>query len=64
MDSGADRFFLAQAVLWKLFSERTPDYSGEVAVIGHSLGSVIMFDLMQKGLERLPQGLHCSAKAL
>ena len=48
------------ATLWKLFSERTPDYSGEVAVIGHSLGSVIMFDLMQKGLERLPHGLHCS----
>eukprot|EP00435_Cladocopium_sp_Y103_P064263 s233_g25.t8 len=48
------------ANLWKLFSERTSDYSGEVAVIGHSLGSVIMFDLMQKGLEKLPQGLHCS----
>ncbi|CAJ1422564.1 unnamed protein product [Effrenium voratum] len=46
--------------LWKLFSERTPDYSGEVAVIGHSLGSVIMFDLMQKGLEKFPNGLHCS----
>mmetsp|Transcript_26364 Transcript_26364/g.46510 ORF Transcript_26364/g.46510 Transcript_26364/m.46510 type:complete len:322 (-) Transcript_26364:55-1020(-) len=45
--------------LWKLFSTRTSSYSGEVAVIGHSLGSVIMFDLMQKGLEKLPCGLHC-----
>eukprot|EP00913_Durusdinium_trenchii_P021734 g20420.t1 len=43
--------------LWKLFSDRTPDYSGEIAVVGHSLGSVIMFDLMQKGVEKLPQGL-------
>ncbi|CAK9003282.1 unnamed protein product [Durusdinium trenchii] len=48
--------------LWKLFSDRTPDYSGEIAVVGHSLGSVIMFDLMQKGVEKLPQGLHCSQK--
>ncbi|CAE7674716.1 Ddhd2 [Symbiodinium pilosum] len=46
--------------LWQLFSARTPSYSGEVAVIGHSLGSVIMFDLIQKGLEKFPHGLHSS----
>lgn len=55
-----DELLKKMGQLWKLFSARTPNYSGEVAVIGHSLGSVIMFDLIQKGLEKLPCGLHCS----
>lgn len=45
------------ARLWNLFVERTPDFSGEVAVIGHSLGSVIMFDILQKGVGAFSQGL-------
>jgi len=43
--------------LWGLFRERTPRYTGEVAVIGHSLGAVIMFDLVQKSLPQLARGL-------
>jgi len=43
--------------LWHLFCRRTPGYSGKVSVIGHSLGSVIMFDLAQKSLPQLARGL-------
>jgi len=35
------------AQIHALFSTRTPSYDGEVAVVGHSLGSVIMFDILQ-----------------
>jgi len=51
------------ARLWKLFRSRTADYSGETAVIGHSLGSVIMFDLLQKILCQLSQGLFLAPSA-
>jgi len=44
--------------LWLLFCERNPEFSGKVAVIGHSLGAVIMFDLVQKLTQALPEGLN------
>lgn len=43
--------------LYTLFRERVPGYSGEVSIIGHSLGAVIMFDLVQKSLPQLTRGL-------
>ncbi|CAK0832152.1 unnamed protein product, partial [Prorocentrum cordatum] len=43
--------------LFALFRARTPSYSGEVAIVGHSLGSVVMFDLLQKALPGLGRGL-------
>ncbi|EOD46242.1 putative ddhd domain-containing protein [Neofusicoccum parvum UCRNP2] len=30
----------------KLFKERNPDFNGKVSLVGHSLGSAIMFDLL------------------
>lgn len=32
--------------IYKLFVERNPDFKGKVHIIGHSLGSAIMFDIM------------------
>ena len=32
--------------VYKLFSERNPNFKGKVSFIGHSLGSAIMFDLL------------------
>lgn len=29
-----------------VFNERNPSFSGDVAVMGHSLGSCILFDLL------------------
>jgi len=43
--------------LWSLYGARTPEYSGKVSIIGHSLGAVIMFDLIQKSLPQLERGL-------
>jgi len=48
------------ARLWELFCRRSKEFSGHVAVIGHSLGGVIMFDLMQKCLPRFTRGLLAS----
>lgn len=36
--------------MYAKFAARTPEFTGQVAVIGHSLGSVIMFDILQKTL--------------
>jgi hypothetical protein len=32
--------------IYKLFLERNPDFKGKVHVVGHSLGSAIMFDIL------------------
>ncbi|XP_023341735.1 phospholipase DDHD2 [Eurytemora carolleeae] len=32
--------------VYKLFKDRNPDFSGGVSLIGHSLGSLILFDLL------------------
>ncbi|KAI0473231.1 DDHD domain-containing protein [Xylariaceae sp. FL0804] len=36
----------------KLFLERNPDFKGKVHIIGHSLGSAIMFDILCRQKER------------
>lgn len=32
--------------IYKLFMERNPDFKGKVHIVGHSLGSAIMFDIL------------------
>lgn len=49
--------------LYRLFRQRTPNFSGAVGVIGHSLGSVIMFDLLQRMLPAGCRGLSTAAEA-
>lgn len=34
--------------IYRLFKERNPDFRGKVSMIGHSLGSAIMFDILCK----------------
>lgn len=43
--------------IYNLFMERNPDFKGKVHVIGHSLGSAIMFDILcrQKEAPRAPE---------
>uniref|UniRef100_A0A4W4GH15 DDHD domain-containing protein n=1 Tax=Electrophorus electricus TaxID=8005 RepID=A0A4W4GH15_ELEEL len=36
--------------LYALFMQRNPDFRGGVSVAGHSLGSLILFDLLSEGL--------------
>lgn len=43
--------------LWRKFSSRTPEYSGEISIMAHSLGSVIMFDVVQRAIPQLNEGL-------
>ncbi|KAI8957653.1 DDHD domain-containing protein [Daldinia sp. FL1419] len=38
--------------IYKLFLERNPDFKGKVHIIGHSLGSAIMFDILCRQRER------------
>lgn len=38
--------------IFKLFLARNPDFQGKVHVIGHSLGSAIMFDILCRQKER------------
>lgn len=42
--------------IYKLFMERNPEFKGKVHIIGHSLGSAIMFDILcrQKEPSRAP----------
>ena len=37
----------------KLFKQRNPDFEGKVSLIGHSLGSAIMFDILAEQAENL-----------
>ena len=45
--------------IYKLFLERNPTFKGKVSLIGHSLGSAILFDLLsrQKEVNPVPSGL-------
>ncbi|KAI4858890.1 DDHD domain-containing protein [Hypoxylon rubiginosum] len=38
--------------IYKLFMERNPEFKGKVHIIGHSLGSAIMFDILCRQRER------------
>ncbi|XP_027890817.1 phospholipase DDHD2 isoform X2 [Xiphophorus couchianus] len=49
--------------LHALFKQRHPDFNGEVSVVGHSLGSLILFDLLTNQRNRsrargVPSGEH------
>ncbi|KAH0538471.1 hypothetical protein FGG08_004920 [Glutinoglossum americanum] len=41
--------------IYKLFCERNPSFKGRVSLVGHSLGSAVLFDILcrQKGDERV-----------
>ncbi|KAI0134104.1 DDHD domain-containing protein [Xylariales sp. AK1849] len=39
--------------IYKLFMERNPEFRGKVHIIGHSLGSAIMFDILCRQKEKL-----------
>ncbi|RYO88011.1 hypothetical protein DL766_004986 [Monosporascus sp. MC13-8B] len=41
--------------IYKLFVERNPDFKGKVHIVGHSLGSAIMFDILCRQKEA-PKG--------
>lgn len=38
--------------IYKLFLERNPEFNGKVHVMGHSLGSAIMFDILCRQKEK------------
>lgn len=38
--------------LFKLFKERNPEFRGKVHLVGHSLGSAILFDILCRQTER------------
>ncbi|KAK3934586.1 phospholipase DDHD2 [Diplogelasinospora grovesii] len=38
--------------IYKLFKERNPEFKGKVHIMGHSLGSAIMFDILCRQKER------------
>ncbi|OTB09249.1 hypothetical protein M426DRAFT_135129 [Hypoxylon sp. CI-4A] len=40
--------------IYKLFMERNPEFKGKVHIIGHSLGSAIMFDILCRQQEKSP----------
>jgi hypothetical protein len=46
--------------IYKLFKERNPDWKGKVHIMGHSLGSAIMFDILcrQKEAPKHPEELR------
>ncbi|KAI9762559.1 MAG: hypothetical protein M4579_000362 [Chaenotheca gracillima] len=46
--------------IYKLFMERNPNFSGQVSLIGHSLGSAILFDILcrQKDEGKPPSTAH------
>jgi hypothetical protein len=39
--------------IYNLFKERNPDFKGKVHIMGHSLGSAIMFDILCRQKERI-----------
>ncbi len=39
--------------IYNLFRERNPDFNGKVSLVGHSLGSAIMFDILCRQKETL-----------
>lgn len=40
---------------YKLFSQRNPGFTGKMSVIGHSLGSLILFDLLSGQVSDVPE---------
>ncbi|KAL2171549.1 hypothetical protein VTG60DRAFT_2382 [Thermothelomyces hinnuleus] len=38
--------------IYRLFKQRNPDFNGKVHIVGHSLGSAIMFDILCRQKER------------
>ncbi|KAH6842506.1 DDHD domain-containing protein [Chaetomium sp. MPI-CAGE-AT-0009] len=40
--------------IYKIFKERNPEFKGKVHVVGHSLGSAIMFDILCRQKEKAP----------
>lgn len=46
--------------VYELFIQRNPSFNGKVSMIGHSLGSAILFDILchQKDANLAPQGLY------
>ncbi|GAB1316289.1 hypothetical protein MFIFM68171_06499 [Madurella fahalii] len=38
--------------IYKLFRERNPEFKGKVHIVGHSLGSAVMFDILCRQKER------------
>jgi predicted alpha/beta-fold hydrolase len=45
--------------IYDLFRERNPDFKGKVSLIGHSLGSALLFDLLCRQKENT--NIHASA---
>ncbi|KAI1424079.1 DDHD domain-containing protein [Xylaria sp. FL1777] len=43
--------------IYKLFLERNPEFKGKVHIVGHSLGSAIMFDILCRQKQR-PEGVE------
>ncbi|KAI1001302.1 hypothetical protein K3495_g6901 [Podosphaera aphanis] len=41
--------------IYNLFKERNPDFKGKVSLLGHSLGSAILFDLLSRQKENTPE---------
>ncbi|KPM44652.1 hypothetical protein AK830_g1935 [Neonectria ditissima] len=41
--------------IFKLFKDRNPDFNGKVHVLGHSLGSAILFDVLCKQKDRVEE---------
>ena len=44
----------------KLFKERNPNFGGSVSVMGHSLGSCILFDLLENQVFETLHDYDCS----
>lgn len=42
--------------IYKLFKDRNPEFNGKVSLVGHSLGSAIMFDLLCQQREEKARG--------
>ncbi|EAQ84615.1 hypothetical protein CHGG_08629 [Chaetomium globosum CBS 148.51] len=40
--------------IYKIFKERNPEFNGKVHIVGHSLGSAIMFDILCRQKEKSP----------
>ena len=51
--------------VYELFVQRNPSFSGKVSLIGHSLGSAILFDILsrQKDVSSQPAGLYRHRKS-
>ena len=41
--------------IYKLFMDRNPNFKGKIHIIGHSLGSAIMFDILCRQREKRPE---------